>query len=143
MSAVALLLKMVGRKRKIQKLSSKAKGDESVIEILDDDGDYQESMVESKISGYVSRKKSTPQKIKEAVSVGSNSTDANNDGGIDLKIPLSLLMTGTSTGSNECTVLVQVCPDDASTLDFHGAAGAVGRFEVNDDTVGMSLTFLF
>ena len=72
-------------------------------------------------------KKESPKKKNE------NGSE-NDDQGIDVKIPLSLLMTGTSSGSNECSVLVQVTPEDAPTLDFHGAGGAVGRFELNQDT---------
>ena len=91
------------------------------------------------------------KKIKESATDSNGSTSTltstprtgtcNEDGtGIDIKIPMSLLMTGTSAGSNECTVLVQVSPEDAPTLDFHGAGGAVGRFEVSDDT-GMCTVF--
>lgn len=37
--------------------------------------------------------------------------------------------------NGECTVLVQIDPEDASTLDFTGATGAIGRLEA-DDTGG-------
>ncbi|GFH52455.1 hypothetical protein CTEN210_08931 [Chaetoceros tenuissimus] len=79
-----------------------------------------------------STKKESPKKKNE------NGSE-NDDQGIDVKIPLSLLMTGTSSGNNECSVLVQVTPEDAPTLDFHGAGGAIGRFELNQDTVVMDL----
>mmetsp|Transcript_3838 Transcript_3838/g.5028 ORF Transcript_3838/g.5028 Transcript_3838/m.5028 type:complete len:209 (+) Transcript_3838:185-811(+) len=66
----------------------------------------------------------------------SNDTKSENNDK-ELMIPLNLLMTGTPSAGNDCNLLVQVNPDDASTLDFHGASGAVGRFEVNDDVVTM------
>lgn len=84
-----------------------------------------------------STKKESPKKKNE------NGSE-NDDQGIDVKIPLSLLMTGTSSGSNECSVLVQVTPEDAPALDFHGAVGAVGRFELNQETgTYLSLLFIF
>jgi Tfp pilus assembly protein FimV len=37
------------------------------------------------------------------------------------------------TNSNgECTVLVQLDPQDAVTLDYEGVSGAIGRFEADD-----------
>jgi len=77
-----------------------------------------------------------PKEIRESKEMISSGDQIDS---VDLKIPLSLLMSGTSSGSNECTVLVQVNPEDASTLDFHGAGGAVGRFEVNENAVIMDL----
>ena len=79
---------------------------------------------------------------KESTKKKNENGSENDDQGIDVKIPLSLLMTGTSSGSNECSVLVQVAPEDAPTLDFHGAGGAVGRFELNQDT-GTYLSWVF
>lgn len=82
--------------------------------------------------------------IKKESPKKKNDGSENDDQGIDVKIPLSLLMTGTSSGSNECSVLVQVTPEDAPALDFHGAGGAVGRFELNQDTgTYLSLLFIF
>jgi hypothetical protein len=46
-----------------------------------------------------------------------------------------LFPTGIGQSSGECTVLVQINPEDASTLDFTGATGAIGRLET-DDTGG-------
>jgi hypothetical protein len=43
----------------------------------------------------------------------------------------------TGIGPGECTVLVQINPEDALTLDFTGATGAIGRLEA-DDTGGTS-----
>jgi hypothetical protein len=54
------------------------------------------------------------------------------DESYELVAPLSLL----NGSGNECTLLVQVDTDDATTLDFHGASGAVGRFETNGDGGG-------
>ena len=33
----------------------------------------------------------------------------------------------------ECTVLLQIDPEDASTLDMEGVSGAIGRLEVDGD----------
>jgi len=74
----------------------------------------------------------------------SNDTKSENNDK-ELMIPLNLLMTGTPSAGNDCNLLVQVNPDDASTLDFHGASGAVGRFEVNDDVgelIDLGIVFL-
>jgi hypothetical protein len=59
---------------------------------------------------------------------------------IDVVLPQSILSLGSSGGSapTDCTVLVQVDPKDAlSTLDFHGASGAIGRFEADDEGITM------
>lgn len=62
------------------------------------------------------------------------------EGGIDIVIPSSLLGIGApGSTARECTVLVQIDPEDASTLDFHGASGAVGRFEADDEGIMMDL----
>lgn len=70
---------------------------------------------------------------KARIRSSPSETDSNHE--IELSIPISLLMTGTASGNNECTVLV--CPEE--DLDFHGSGGAVGRFEVNNDTLIMDL----
>lgn len=61
---------------------------------------------------------------------------------VDVVLPQSILTLGGGTGSapTDCTVLVQIDPADAgSTLDFHGASGAIGRFEADDE--GSEFTF--
>jgi hypothetical protein len=73
----------------------------------------------------------------------------NNDGGIDIVIPHSLLDKSRGAGKNECMVLLQVANEPSSTtstktstagrgqqhrpLDFHGQSGAIGRFEADGD----------
>ena len=59
---------------------------------------------------------------------------------VDVVLPQSILSLGSSGGSApaDCTVLVQIDPKDAmSTLDFHGASGAIGRFEADDEGITM------
>lgn len=38
---------------------------------------------------------------------------------------------GVVGNPGECTVLLQIDPEDAANIDLHGAAGAVGRLEVD------------
>jgi len=125
---------MAGRKRRIQEVASVG-SDNDVIEIDDDDSS---SPVPSLDTNAKTNAKANNGSTEEEKDPKLDSNDGDDDG-IDIVIPISLLMTGTSAGSNECTVLVQVLPQDAPTLDFHGAGGAVGRFEVNDDIVTMDL----
>ena len=59
---------------------------------------------------------------------------------VDVVFPPGILNHCSATGSGpaECTVLVQIGPSDAaSSLDFHGASGAVGRFEADPDGITM------
>ena len=59
---------------------------------------------------------------------------------VDVVLPQSILSLGSSGGSapTDCTVLVQINSKDAmSTLDFHGASGAIGRFEADDEGITM------
>jgi hypothetical protein len=48
---------------------------------------------------------------------------------MDVVVPLSLL--GEPTGG-ECSLMVQIDPQDATRLDFEGQTGAIGRFESDD-----------
>jgi hypothetical protein len=55
---------------------------------------------------------------------------------VDVVLPQTILSLGSGGGSapTDCTVLVQIDAADAtSTLDFHGASGAIGRFEADDE----------
>ncbi len=70
----------------------------------------------------------------EHYKIDESNTDSHSDEGFDLMVPLSLLTSGSNSKGNDCSVLVQALPRDAPTLDFHGASGAVGRFEINDDS---------
>ena len=132
---------MAKRKRRIQETTESSSKTEDIIEIDDDEGFVpvgvqkkpKVSLPETSPDTNVKVKSSkTAHGIKIKSETKSQAND--NEDGIDIKIPMSLLMTGTSAGSNECTVLVQVSPEDAPILDFHGAGGAVGRFEVDVDT---------
>eukprot|EP00980_Cylindrotheca_fusiformis_P027033 scaffold18525_cov190-Cylindrotheca_fusiformis.AAC.3 len=60
--------------------------------------------------------------------------DAENDS-FDVVIPPSL---GTST-YGECTLMIEVNPDDAAVLDYEGVSGAIGRFEANNQGVVVDL----
>ena len=62
-----------------------------------------------------------PSKKKKSTNLNTTSMDE-----IDVILPPSLFQT------NDCTLMIQVEPNDASLLEFHGASGAVGRFEAND-----------
>mmetsp|Transcript_14840 Transcript_14840/g.22669 ORF Transcript_14840/g.22669 Transcript_14840/m.22669 type:complete len:181 (-) Transcript_14840:57-599(-) len=62
--------------------------------------------------------------------------DDNDDDSFDIVIPTALLDT-----PNDCTVIVQIHPDQASHLDFEGQSGAIGRFEAS--LVEKSLIFDF
>ena len=50
------------------------------------------------------------------------------DDSFDIILPASYF-TESSTG--ECSILVQIEPQDAMLLDFEGASGAIGRFEAD------------
>mmetsp|Transcript_21131 Transcript_21131/g.29853 ORF Transcript_21131/g.29853 Transcript_21131/m.29853 type:complete len:202 (-) Transcript_21131:33-638(-) len=50
---------------------------------------------------------------------------------VDVVLPPSLF----SSSGGECSVLVQVEPEDALVLDFEGSQGAIGRFEADGDGV--------
>lgn len=52
--------------------------------------------------------------------------DGENDS-FDVVLPPLL---GTANGG-ECTVMIEVNPDDAALLDYEGMSGAIGRFEAN------------
>lgn len=55
---------------------------------------------------------------------------------MDILIPPALL---SGSNSGECSVLVQIEPDDATVLDFEGQTGAIGRFEADDEGVTLDL----
>lgn len=54
-----------------------------------------------------------------------------------------LFPTGFNQSNGECTVLVQIDPNDSSTLDFTGATGAIGRLEADDIGGTCIMAFLF
>ena len=49
---------------------------------------------------------------------------------MDVVVPTALL--AESTGG-ECSLLVQIDPQDSTRLDFEGQTGAIGRFEAEDN----------
>lgn len=51
----------------------------------------------------------------------------------DIVLPASFLTETTTTGCGECSMLVQIEPQDATLLDFEGASGAIGRFESDEN----------
>jgi hypothetical protein len=132
-----------GRKRRIEESKSSKK--EDVIVLFDDNDDDDDDNVSSssnsgtRVITSTNAPKPTATTVKSSHAQDESADTGTDDKGIEIKIPLSLLMTGTSAGSNECSVIVQVTPEDAPTMDFHGAGGAVGRFEVNDDTGELTL----
>jgi sRNA-binding protein len=78
-----------------------------------------------------SNKKADSQKAPESIkstkkSVSSSTIHHTVADSLDIIFPLSL---GKST--MDCTVLVQIDPDDSKNLDFEGTTGAIGRFQVN------------
>lgn len=54
-------------------------------------------------------------------------TELNDEEIMKILPPASVYQT-----NGECTVLVQIDPEDSSTLDFTGATGAIGRMEADD-----------
>lgn len=73
------------------------------------------------------KKRTTPQKSPKKA--GRAKKEALFDtASMDVVLPTALL--GEPTGG-ECSLLVQIDPNDATRLDFEGQTGAVGRFEVD------------
>jgi len=85
------------------------------------------------------RKISAPVKPRNSDSTPCTNKKGDLNGDIDVIIPLSLLTSASTGGGKDCTLLVQVNPEDTPALDFHGASGAVGRFEANENEVSMDL----
>ena len=59
------------------------------------------------------------------------SSDEKNGDRMKIVLPNSLY----NNSNGECTLLVQIDPEDSSKLDFTGAVGAIGRMEA-DSTGG-------
>ncbi|KAL3801986.1 hypothetical protein HJC23_010330 [Cyclotella cryptica] len=72
-------------------------------------------------------------------STNNDETSHQNNEGINVLIPHSLLNKHQGAGRNECTILVQVDDSGDHHLDFHGQSGAVGRFEADDEGVTLDL----
>lgn len=57
---------------------------------------------------------------------------------MDVVLPTALLES-SSGNKGECSVLVQIDPQDATRLDFEGQTGAIGRFESDSSGVTLDL----
>jgi hypothetical protein len=55
-----------------------------------------------------------------------------------MKVIIPTSLSAEPTGG-ECSILVQIGPEDATLLDFEGAQGAIGRFEADDSGVTLDL----
>jgi hypothetical protein len=66
-------------------------------------------------------------KVEETPAVRNNATNADSeeDGAMKIQLPNNNL-------TGEYTVIVQIDPEDSTTLDFTGAAGAIGRMEADE-----------
>ena len=71
----------------------------------------------------------SPLHTQETFDEGTETKKTKSEEAFEVVAPISLL----NSSGNECTLLVQVDTNDATTLDFHGASGAIGRFEANDE----------
>lgn len=99
----------------------------------DDDDESQVELLKAKEMGLTINMDTIPKStsnMKQTGTKDSNISNGGEDQDIEFVIPISLLMAGTVSGGNECTVVV--CPEE--DLDFHGSGGAIGRFEVNQDS---------
>jgi hypothetical protein len=66
-------------------------------------------------------------KVEETPAVRNNATNADSeeDGAIKIQLPNNNL-------AGEYTAIVQIDPEESTTLDFTGAAGAIGRMEADE-----------
>jgi hypothetical protein len=86
------------------------------------------------ISAATKSEKPKAKKTKKEVKEKEAMFDV--DAPMDVIIPTSLLAEPTG---GECSMLVQIGPEDATLLDFEGAQGAIGRFEAEDTGVTLDL----
>jgi hypothetical protein len=75
----------------------------------------------------------TAEEAKESSSPRNN--DGSENDSYDIALP-SLL--GTANGG-ECTLMIEVDPDNAASLDYEGVSGAVGRFEADSHGISIDL----
>ena len=73
-------------------------------------------------------------KLKDAPPEDAKAPPNNNNNSSSNDDSMNIILPNNSSG--ECTILVQIDPQDSSTLDFVGGTGAIGRLEA-DDTGGM------
>mmetsp|Transcript_38627 Transcript_38627/g.93375 ORF Transcript_38627/g.93375 Transcript_38627/m.93375 type:complete len:228 (-) Transcript_38627:272-955(-) len=71
----------------------------------------------------------------KAKSETPKSSDPSENDSLDVVLPPLL---GTAN-AGECTLMVEVRPEDASMLDYEGITGAIGRFEANHHGVIVDL----
>ena len=81
-----------------------------------------------------SAKKKSPSKTAAKKQPCTKPTHHTVSNSLDILVPSSL---GNATG--ECTVLVELHPDDAALLDFEGSTGAIGRFQVDSEGIVLDL----
>jgi hypothetical protein len=123
---------------KIPRSSSKRKRDEVTFELDDDDDrissdDGSESLELEILPKKTPNNNKTPPKkpastssSRKSVSPEDSSTKVENDS-FDVILPASF--GGGIAG--ECTVMIEVNPEDAALLDYEGISGAIGRFEAD------------
>ena len=68
----------------------------------------------------------------------TKSNDLPENDSYDIMLPSGLGAANTM----DCTLMVEVSPQDASTLDYEGVTGAIGRFEANEHGGKSSLGYL-
>lgn len=79
--------------------------------------------------GSAGKKSASPKKKKKSLVLAKEAFDSSC---LDVLLP-------TSSSAGECSILIQIEPQDAELLDFEGAAGAIGRFEAEEHCVTLDL----
>jgi hypothetical protein len=123
------------RKASASKPTSKNKKDVEVdLTVSDDDdddidvsdlNDLQMKKAPAKKQASTFKKATASTSTQQPTPVESAAVE--NDDSFDIIFPHQL-------GSNgECTILVQIDPQDSAALDFTGATGAIGRLETDNE----------
>lgn len=113
-----------------------------VVLTLDDSSDSEDSTFGSKAKAAHAKSsgkgKTSETSTQESLSARDDEK-ANGDSQVkdtlDVVLP-PLIGTGNS---GECSLLIQVEPDDAARLDYEGVTGAIGRFEAGDHGIVLDL----
>ena len=107
---------------------------DSIVELDDDSVSINSDSSSSLELLEDTKKKSVPvdvassQESTSALVDEPSSTEAEQDS-FDVVIP-PMIANGNAGG--ECTIMVEVDPEDAAILDYEGISGAIGRFEANE-----------
>ena len=115
------------------KSSSKQKA-ETIVEIdeesMSSDGDSEALADENEPNTEISKTKVTGKELAPASrkTVSQEQSSHVENDSFDVILP-PLLGSGNS---GECTVMIEVDPEDAALLDYEGISGAIGRFEADD-----------